>query len=108
MDMADTVRHIIDGDKFIIEMMTNRFTYDLVEKLKTLHPFDEMCKFNTIEFNLEQVKMIDSSSIGFLFELHNKLRNEYSNVALVISVGKNKELKSLLHKFQVDLLLNIQ
>jgi len=108
MDMNDTVKHIIDGDKFIIEMKTNRFTYDLVERLKNLHPFAEMCKFNTIEFNLEQVKMIDSSSIGFLFELHNKLKNEDSKVALVISVGTNKELKGLFHRFQVDLLLNIQ
>jgi len=108
MDMSDTLRHTIDGDKFIIEMISNRFTYDLVEKLKTMHPFAEMGKFNTIEFNLEQVKMIDSSSIGFLFELHNKLKDDYKNVTLIISVGKNKELKSLLHKFQVDILLNIQ
>ena len=108
METNDSVKHQIDGNKFVIEMATTRFTYDLVEIVKTLHPFDEICKYNTIEFNLEQVKMIDSTSIGFLFELHNKLKNESTNVTLVISLGNNKELKSLLHKFQVDLMLNIQ
>lgn len=107
MDINEIVRHIIDGDKFTLEMNTNRFTFDLVDKLKSLHPFDEICKFNTIEINLEQVKMIDSSSIGFLFELNNKLKKEKTDFTLIINLGSNKELKNLLNKFQVDLLLNI-
>lgn len=108
MATQDQVRHSIDGDKFSIEMNTNRFTYDLVDILKNLHPFDEISKYNTVEINLEQVKMIDSSSIGFLFELHNKLKNEKSEVTLIVNLGNNTELKKLFHKFQVDLLLKIK
>ena len=106
--MQDQLQHTITGDKIVIDILTNRFTHDLVNDIKNTYPFRMMFDYKEVEFNLRKVKMIDSSSIGFLFELHNKLHvnNEKSN--LVISVGDNKELKDLLHKFQVDLLLNVK
>ena len=106
--MEPTFTHTIDNDKFIIEFCTNRFTHDLVIKLTTEYPYADLSVYHTIQFNLEQVKMIDSSAIGYLFELHNKLKAEEETHALIISVGSNHELKDLLHRFQVDLLLNIQ
>lgn len=107
--MADEqFRHTVEDDKIIIEMLTNRFTHDLVHVIKNAYPFNMLFGYNAVEFNLRQVKMIDSSSIGFLFELHNKLRANNSNSQLIVSVGDNNELKDLLHKFQVDLLLNVK
>lgn len=106
--MSEKVKHTVDGKKFIIEMVTNRFTYDLVSHLSSSYPFSQISLYNIIEFNLEQVRMIDSSSIGYLFELNDKLKSDSTDRELIISVGKNHELKDLLHRFQVDLLLNIQ
>lgn len=106
--MEPLFTHTIDNDKFIIEFCTNRFTHDLVSKLTTEFPYSEISAFHTIQLNLQQVKMIDSSAIGYMFELHNKLKAEEETHALVISVGSNRELKDLLHRFQVDLMLNVQ
>jgi ABC-type transporter Mla MlaB component len=106
--MDTKLTHRVDGDKFIIEVNTNRFTQDLVSRLTNSYPHSELTSFNTVEFNLEQVKMIDSSSLGYLFELNNKLKAEDSTNSLIVSVGKNNELKDLLHRFQVDLLINVK
>lgn len=103
--MHEKVKHTINNDGIVIDMLTNRFTHDLVHVLKNEYPLNMLQNYPTVEFNLQQVKMIDSSSLGFLFDLHNKLRNK-SNV--VISVGANNDLKELLHKFQVDLLLTVK
>lgn len=105
--MHDNVRHTINNDSIVIEMLTNRFTHDLVHVLRTTYPVSMLREYNTIEFNLQQVKMIDSSSLGFLFDLHNKL-NTNNKSTLIISVGDNADLKELLHKFQVDLLLKVK
>ena len=106
--MDTKLSHTVDNDKFIIEFKTSRFTHDLVGQLSASYPYSEISNFNIIEFNLEQVKMIDSTSLGFLFELNNKLKAGNEGQQLVISVGKNNELKELLHRFQVDLLLNVK
>ncbi len=106
--MEDKIKQTTQGDRFIIEMMTNRFTHDLVSHIRSKYPITAMSDYNCIEFNLQQVKMIDSTSIGYLFELHNKLKSGASDSELIISVGGNNELKDLLHKFQVDLLLNVK
>lgn len=103
--MHEKIKHTINNDSIVIDMLTNRFTHDLVHVLKNEYPLNMLQNYPTVEFNLQQVKMIDSSSLGFLFDLHNKLRNK-SNV--VISVGANNDLKELLHKFQVDLLLTVK
>ncbi len=105
--MHDKVRHTINGDSIVIEMLTNRFTHDLVHVLRNTYPVNMLQEYNTIEFNLQQVKMIDSSSLGFLFDLHNKLHTNNKST-LVIAVGDNTDLKELLHKFQVDLLLKVK
>lgn len=106
--MNDKIKCTTDGDKFIIQMISNRFTHDLVSHINSCRSYDDFANFNTIEFNLEQVKMIDSSSIGFLFELHNKLKTDNQTKQLILYVGKNQELKDLLHKFQVDMLLTVK
>ena len=105
--MQDQVHHIVDGDKIVIEILTNRFTHDLVNVIKSTYPYKMLFDYRKVEFNLSKVKMIDSSSIGFLFELHNKLHANNDKAELVIAVGDNTELKDLLHKFQVDLLLKV-
>lgn len=107
-DMQETMRHTVSGNKIAIEMLTNRFTQDLVSVIKNNYPFKMLFEYNEIEFNLRQIKMIDSSSIGFLFDLHNKIQANNPSAKLIITVGDNKDLKELLHKFQVDLLLNVQ
>lgn len=104
--MQDKVQHSTSDDKILIELMTNRFTQDLVHVIKNTYPYTMLFEYKTVELNLRQVKMIDSSSIGFLFELHNKLLSNNTN--LIVSAGDNAELRDLLHKFQVDLLLHIQ
>jgi ABC-type transporter Mla MlaB component len=106
--MDDKIRHQVVGEKFIIEMITNRFTHDLVSLINTTYPYSHLSTFKVVEFNLEQVKMIDSTSIGFLFELHNKFKADLGHARLIISVGSNSELKDLLHRFQVDMLLDVQ
>jgi ABC-type transporter Mla MlaB component len=106
--MDNNFTHSISGNKFTLEMKSHRFTQDLIHSIASEHPYTKLKEFATVEFNLEQVKMIDSSSLGYLFELHNKLISEEQKCCLVISVGNNHELKDLLHRFQVDLLLNVQ
>lgn len=107
--MDDKYRHKIDGSKFIIEMNSHRFTQDLVSQISKTYPYSSFSMYNVIEFDLQQVKMIDSSSLGYLFELHNKLSAETEQQKeLIVSVGSNHELKDLLHRFQVDLLLNVK
>lgn len=105
--MQDKVKHSINNDQIEIEMMTNRFTHDLVNILKTTYPVSMLQNYTIIDFNLQEIKMIDSSSLGFLFELHNKLRSNNKS-QLIVSVGDNNELRELLHKFQVDLLLTVR
>ncbi len=106
--MEDKITHSINAETLVIEMTTNRFTHDLVNELRNKYPITTITNYKCVKFNLNRVKMIDSSSIGFLFDLHNKLKADSGNVQLIISVGDNVELKELLHKFQVDLLLNVQ
>lgn len=106
--MDDKFKHTVSGDKLTIEMNTHKFTQDLVSNLSSAYPYSAIATYKTIEFNLEQVKMIDSSSLGYLFELHNKIKAENEDGSLILSVGSNHELKDLLHRFQVDLLLNVQ
>lgn len=106
--MDDKVKHRIDGDKFVIEMTSNRFTHDMLSHINSSYPYSNMSNFNSVEFNLEQVKMIDSTSLGYLFELNNKFKADEQHNKLIISVGANNELKDLLHRFQVDLLLNVK
>lgn len=106
--MQELLHHTVNGDTITIEMLTNRFTHDLVNVIKNTYPFKMLFDYKQVEINLRQVKMIDSSSIGYLFELHNKLRANNEKANLVVAVGDNKELKDLLHKFQVDLLLTVK
>lgn len=106
--MEDKITHTVEAETLVIEMTTNRFTHDLVNELRNKYPLTIITNYKRVEFNLRHVKMIDSSSIGFLFDLHNKLKAHSTNVQLIIAVGDNTELKDLLHKFQVDLLLNVQ
>ena len=107
LKMEDRIQHTISGRNIVIEVLTNRFTHDLVNVLKNKYPLKMLSNYSTIEFNLRQVKMIDSSSIGFLFDLHNKLKALNPAAQLEISVGDNRDLRELLHKFQVDLLLKV-
>lgn len=102
----DSFKQTIIDNKMVMEITTNRFTYDLVYNIKELFPINTLLSYNFIEFNLEQVKMIDSTSLGYLFDLHNKLKN--NNAKLELVVGSNHELKDLLNKFQVDLVLQIR
>jgi ABC-type transporter Mla MlaB component len=103
----EKISHTIQDKAIVIELLTNRFTHDLVNVIKDTYPLNMLYDFNTIEFNLNKVKMIDSASIGFLFELHNKLQTS-NDANLIVSVGDNSELRDLLHKFQVDLLLTVR
>lgn len=105
--MHEKIKHTINGNIIVIEMLTSRFTHDLVHVLKNDYPINTLHDYEVVEFNLEGVKMIDSSSIGFLFDLHNKLKSSNKS-SLIISVGENRDLKELLHKFQVDLLLTVR
>lgn len=106
--MADKIKHRVDGNRCTIEMLTNRFTHDLVTQLRNEHDSNELIGYDAIEFDLQQVKMIDSTSIGYLFELHNMLKSNGKENSLIIAVGGNNELKDLLHRFQVDMLLNVR
>lgn len=106
--MEDKITHKVEAETLVIEMTTNRFTHDLVNELRTKYPLTIITNYKCVEFNLRRVKMIDSSSLGFLFDLHNKLKAHPGAVKMIIAVGDNVELKDLLHKFQVDLLLNVQ
>lgn len=106
--MHENVKHTIHGDTLTVEMLTSRFTHELVTAIKTEYPLQTLATYKVVEFNLDKVKMIDSSSIGFLFDLHNKLKTNNEGSKLVISVGKNQDLRDLLHKFQADLLLNVK
>lgn len=105
--MEDQIQHTVSDKKITIEILTNRFTHDLVNVLKNTYPVKMLAAYNVVEFNLRQVRMIDSSSIGFLFDLHNKLKAHESGAQLEIAVGDNKDLHELFHKFQVDLLLKV-
>lgn len=106
--METKLKHKIENDNIIIDVLTNKFTHDLVHSIKTEYPFSFLYGFKYIEFNLRPVKMIDSSSIGFLFDLHNKIKANNKDAELIISVVDNNDLRELLHKFQVDLLLNVK
>lgn len=106
--MQDKVKHAVHGDTITLQVLTNRFTHDLVTVLKAEYPLSELSPYKIVEFDLNGVNMIDSSSIGFLFDLHNKLKGNDKDSKLVINVANNKDLKDLLHKFQVDLLLNVK
>jgi ABC-type transporter Mla MlaB component len=104
----DKLKHKVEGNKLTIELLTNRFTHDLVHAIRNDYPATLLNDYTIVEFNLRQVKMIDSGSIGFLFETHNKLKAKDPASELIIAVGDNKDLKELLHKFQVDLMLTVK
>lgn len=106
--MSDKFQDREDQDKFVIEILTKKFTHDLVSDLRSIYSFQDFSKYKRIVFDLSKVKMIDSTSIGFLFEIHNKLESVSSNTAMSLYVGDNEELRTLLHKFQVDLLLTVE
>ncbi len=105
--MEEKVKHSISDDAIEIQMMTNRFTHDMVSMLRTTYPLSMLQRYSVIDFNLQEVKMIDSSSLGFLFDLHNKLRDNNKS-QLIVSLGENNELRDLLHKFHVDMLLTVR
>lgn len=103
----DEINHKISDGNFEIQISTNRFTQSTVSKLSDRYPYSDVASFKTLEFNLEQVRMIDSTSIGYLIELNNKLKADPAAAQLVLSLGSNSELKELLRRFQIDKILII-
>ncbi len=105
--MSDKYTHTVTDNILTIELLTNRFTHDLVHLMQNEYPIDFLNNHANVIFDLQAIKMIDSTSIGYLMELHNKF-SESDKSQLEISVGDNSELKDLLHKFQIDMVLTIR